>query len=200
MPVASRRSQCQSPVASRQGQSQSPIASRQSKLQVAGRHLPTQRVGPRPRSSPPGSILQPAGPAAPLSQGHNTIAGLRRHNAHLSPKSKAKARSHYVANATTRATPQQRACLCTRTSSVHKHAKAAKGPRSPPVQHKSAYASGNSRGNPHAPSSAKARPATKEVPCKHTLSQVSKSPSTTHGPFHPAEGRATSCDRPSAAK
>ena len=102
---ASRRSQCQSPVASRQSKGQSPITSRQSQLPVARRQLPTQRVGPRPLSSSAGSIFQPAGPAAPLSQGHNAIAGLRRHNAHPSPKSKAMARSHYVANATTKATP-----------------------------------------------------------------------------------------------
>ena len=65
--------------------------------------------------------------------------------------------SHDLANATSRATPQDGACLRTTTSSIHKHARATKRPRGPPSQPTSAYASGISMGSPHAVSKAEAR-------------------------------------------
>ena len=98
-----------------------------------------------------------AGPAAPLSHGHSTVACPRRHNAQSSPKSKATADSHDVANATARATTQHGACLRTTTSGVHKHARATKRSRGPTGQPKSAYASGISKSSTHTPSKAKAR-------------------------------------------
>ena len=98
-------------------------------------------------------VLQqwPKGPSQPRTQ---SIAGLRRPNA-LSPKSKAKPISLYVANATHKTGPRQLACLRKMTSGVHKHAKSARSPALRQVA-KIPPSSGNSH-SPPAPPCAKAR-------------------------------------------
>ena len=69
MPVASHPP----PIRSRR---QLSAASRQSQPTVARRQLPTQRVGPSPLSGSARSVFNLAGPAAPLSHGHSTVACL----------------------------------------------------------------------------------------------------------------------------
>ena len=100
---------------------------------------------------------QQTGPAAPLSQEHEAIAGLRRPNTRLLSKRKARSGTHYVADATLSAAPQHGVCLRTTTSSVHKHARAAMGLCSPFGQPKSAHPSGNSKDGRRAPSRTQAR-------------------------------------------
>ena len=78
------------------------------------------------------SVLQqrPKGPSQPRTQYDCRPTPAQRH---LSPKSKARPTSLYVANATPETGPRQLACLRKMTSGAHKRAKAAKDPAVRPV-------------------------------------------------------------------